>query len=319
VDNIKLALAAVESGVSLKKAAKDFQIPRTTLRSKLKVKRASGDVKKQLGDNESQLVSVILDYEARLFGLTLVDIRRLVFQFCETNNIKHPFYRKKEMAGEDWAKFFLRRHQCLSIRKPEAVSIFRAAGFNQEKVTRFYDALEKVMYKDEVQVIPPCNIFNEDESGYTICHKPQKIVGKKGKKAVGALTSAERGKTITTVCCVNACGVFVPPMLIYPRMRLKPELLDKAPPGSIGGASKSGWINEDFFSQWYDHFLNFVQPKSRPEPVLLILDGHSSHTKNLEMILKARKNNCILLSLPRHCTHKLQPLDVSLFKLEFIL
>lgn len=321
LDNAKLAIAAVRAGTSLKKASKDYAIPRTTLRRKLKLEMSGYEIKKVLGgpsvlshDQELQLVKVILDYEARLFGLTVSDIRRLVYQFCTRNKIKHPFNNIKQLAGEDWASAFLKRHPTLSVRKPESVSIFRAAGFNKEKVNRFYDALESVLIKDNVQIIPPSNIFNVDESGFTVCHKPHKIVCRKGKKSVGSLTSAERGKTITAVCCVNACGTFIPPMLIFPRARFKPELIDKAPPGSIGGASKTGWINEELFSVWFDHFLHCVQAKSRPDPVLLILDGHSSHTKNLNVILKAKDNNCIILSLPSHCTHRLQPLDISFFK-----
>jgi len=140
-----------------------------------------------------------------------------VYQFCTRNKIKHPFNYIKQLAGEDWANAFLKRHPTLSVRKPEAVSIFRAAGFNKEKVNRFYDTLESVIIKNNVQVIPLSNIFNDDESGYTVCHKPHKIIGRRGKKSVGSLTSAERGKTVTAVCCVNACGTFIPPMLIFPR------------------------------------------------------------------------------------------------------
>ncbi|KAJ8938625.1 hypothetical protein NQ318_012456 [Aromia moschata] len=50
---------------------------------------------------------------------------------------------------------------------------------------------------------------------------------------------------------------------------------------------------------------------SQENPVLLILDGHLSHTKNLDVILKARENFVTLLYLPLHTTHKLQPLDVG--------
>lgn len=315
------AVSAVESGMSLKKAAKDYNVSRTTLRRKVKLKAVGSTVSKTLGGpcvlttaQEDDLVQVILNYEARLFGLTLFDIRRLVFQYCTKNHVKHPFNKAKQIAGEDWASGFLKRHPNLSVRKPEAVSIFRASGFNKEKVNRFYDALQSIMFKNEVQSIPPANIYNVDESGYTVCHKPSKIVGCKGKKSVGALTSAERGKTVTAVCCVNACGSFIPPMLIFPRVRFKSDLIDKAPHGTVGGANKSGWINEELFTQWFDHFLKCVQAKFRPEPVLLILDGHSSHTKNLNLIIKAKENNCILLSLPSHCSHKLQPLDISFFK-----
>jgi len=190
------AVAAVEGGMSLKKAAKDFNVPRTTLRRKLKLKRQGSSIKTVLGrptilnsQQELELVAMILNYEERLFGMTLIDIRRLVFQFCEMNKIRHSFNQSHKMAGEDWASSFLKRHRNLSVRKPEAVSIFRAAGFNREKVSRFYDALETVMFKDNVQTISAANIYNVDESGYTVCHKPKKIVGKKGKKLIGALTS----------------------------------------------------------------------------------------------------------------------------------
>ena len=63
-----------------------------------------------------------------------------------------------------------------------------------------------------------------------------------------------------------------------------------------------------------DHFVDTVCPEVRQQPVLLILDGHSSHTRNLNVIKKARDSNVIIISLPSHYTHKLQPLDLALFK-----
>ena len=42
--------------------------------------------------------------------------------------------------------------------------------------------------------------------------------------------------------------------------------------------------------------------------MLLILDGHYSHVRSLEVIEKARENHIKIISLPPHCTHKLQPL-----------
>ena len=95
---------------------------------------------------------------------------------------------------------------------------------------------------------------------------------------------------------------------------MKEQLMDEAPTGAIGRCSKSGWINEELFMDWFEHFVNYVQPKSRKDPTLLLFDGHSTHTKNLDLILKAEENNVVLLSLPSHCTHRLQPLDRSLFK-----
>jgi hypothetical protein len=94
---------------------------------------------------------------------------------------------------------------------------------------------------------------------------------------------------------------------------MKPELLDKAPPGSQAAAHPSGWMQTEIYAQWFDHFLKHANP-SQASPVLLILDGHKTHTTNLEVINKAREHHVTLLCLPPHCSHRLQPLDVSFMK-----
>ena len=97
-------------------------------------------------------------------------------------------------------------------------------------------------------------------------------------------------------------------------VRMKPSFMDKAPTGTLGVSAESGWINEQLFTQWFDHFVESTQPAACQSKTLLILDGHSSYAKNYEVIQKARESNVIILSLPSHCTHRLQPLDVSFFK-----
>jgi hypothetical protein len=47
-------------------------------------------------------------------------------------------------------------------------------------------------------------------------------------------------------------------------------------------------------------------------PILLIYDGHGSHT-TLDWVTLARSNSIILFCLPPHTTHRLQPLDVGCF------
>ena len=45
-----------------------------------------------------------------------------------------------------------------------------------------------------------------------------------------------------------------------------------------------------------------------------MLDGHITHVKNLKAIELARKENVIMLCLPPHTTHTIQPLGRTLFK-----
>ena len=62
-----------------------------------------------------------------------------------------------------------------------------------------------------------------------------------------------------------------------------------------------------------DRFIyHLVQAKSNR--ILLILDGHATHTKNVDVIDLARENGITILVLPPHCTHRLQPLDVTFMK-----
>lgn len=141
-------------------------------------------------------------------------------------------------------------------------------------------------------------------------HKVAKVITLKGKKNVGTLTSAERGHLITVVTCMNASGSFVPPLIVWPRKNMQDGLMDGTPSGSIAACHPSGWIQTDIFTMWFNQFLKHVKP-SQDDPVLLLLDGHNSHTRNMDVIDKAREHHVSIICLPPHSSHKMQPLDVS--------
>lgn len=77
----------------------------------------------------------------------------------------------------------------------------------------------------------------------------------------------------------------------------------------MGG--KSAYVTADIFFKWFQEF--FI-PRKGTGKVLLIMDGHSSHCSNVELLDYAAANDVILLCLPSHSTHWLQPLDRSFFK-----
>lgn len=177
----------------------------------------------------------------------------------------------------------------------------------------FFDKLWEIIEKYDI--IDPTRIFNVDETGlFTVQRRTRKILAKKGKHQVGSITSGERGTNTTAVCCMSASGFYVPPMIIFKRKNPKAELKDGAPPGSIFAFNpESGYINKDIFFLWLQHFIENVK-LSPTKKVLLILDGHSTHTKHVETLTLAKQHGVIMLSLPAHTSHKLQPLDVSFFK-----
>ena len=178
----------------------------------------------------------------------------------------------------------------------------RAKGFNRDAVKRFYDNLETLMERHNFH---PINIYNLDDTGVTTFQgKPYKVIAPKGRKQVGSVTSADRGQLVTVEICMSATGAFVPPMFVFPRVRMKDELMDGVPHGSISVCLPSGWMQKDLFTAWFQHFIR-VSGASLDNRVLLVLDGHATHTKNLEIIDLARAHGVSILNIPPLTSHKL--------------
>jgi hypothetical protein len=110
---------------------------------------------------------------------------------------------------------------------------------------------------------------------------------------------------------MSASGTYVSPLRVFSRQNMKAELVDGGPPGTIGAVHKSGWIKADSFTQLFtDSFIASVKP-SCADPVVLVLDGHYSHTRNSDVIDTVRANGFSILCLSPHCRHRLQPLDIA--------
>ena len=89
-----------------------------------------------------------------------------------------------------------------------------------------------------------------DETSKSSVLKWSKIISIRGKRQVGAVTSAERGTNTTGVYCLSATGRYIPPMLIFKRKRIADALKVGAPEGTAFGCTESGWIDSDSFVEW---------------------------------------------------------------------
>lgn len=158
--------AALMGNCSKKKAATLYGIPRGTLKRHIKKAEAGLRVEKRLGKTcisthelEQNPAARILDREARLYGLTTHDIRRVVYKFCEQNKVKHKFSTDKQLAGKKWMQGFMKRHRQLSIRTPEKTSLERAFGFNRSRVQKFFDTLANQIFDENGSRRFHLNIF----------------------------------------------------------------------------------------------------------------------------------------------------------------
>lgn len=243
------------------------------------------------------------------FGLPPKEVRKLAFQLTVKYNLKQPAtWLENEMAGEEWFRSFMRRNPELSVRAAQATSLARATSFNKTNVEAFYDNLQIVLDRHHYE---PQNIYNVDETGVTTVQKPDKVVARRGTRQVGAVTSAERGTLVTLAFAANALGNVIPPLFIFPRVRYHDHYVRDGPVGSIGTANPSGWMQDATFLVFLEHFKKHTNA-SPTNRVLLVLDNHSSHV-HINTLDFCKENGITLLSFPPHCSHKLQPLDRSVF------
>lgn len=299
----------IEKGQSKRSVAEFLGMAESTLRKRLKnptpaakLGRFETTFSREVEQEFRQHLNIL---DNMYFGLTAKGLRGLAFEYAKVYNIPNRFNPESKLAGKEWLRCFMKRYPDLSLRQPTATSIARAMGFNQAQVERFYVNLSAL--KDKYN-FPPHRIFNMDETGITtVPNKPPKVMSTKGKRSVSKISSAERGVNVTTVNAMSPTGIFVPPAFIFGRKRMKAELLDRAPMGSIGMVSDSSFVNADLFLDWLTHFKDHTKP-TKEDPVLLILDNHVSHC-TISAINFYRENHIIAVTLPPHASHKMQPLD----------
>lgn len=107
----------------------------------------------------------------------------------------------------------------------------------------------------------PTQIFNVDETGLSLDPKPAKVVTTHGVKHPMTITAGNKTQ-ITVVSACSAAGYILPPMVIFNRKTLKPELAYGEVPGSVYGMSKNGWIDSELFELWFrNHFSPNVPPQ----------------------------------------------------------
>ena len=270
MDSMIEALKAVKiHGKGLRQAAREFDVPVTTLKRRVddlvSVDAKPGPPTVLTKEEEEKLCKYCFDMCDMGYGLTVEDVRIIAYKIADNSGRPHPFNDGR--AGRDWYEGFLRRFPHISLRREEALSYMRAKNANEKVIEDFFAKLAAVLARLNL-LSKPMLIYNADETGFSKVHKNRcKVLARRGQKTVWGITSGERGKTHTLLVCGSASGHVIPPLIIFPRVRMPESLKQGAPPGTMFSTSPKGWINQEFFSGWLDFFLPYA-PRERP--ILLI-------------------------------------------------
>ena len=306
--NMEQALQDVTHGsLTIRRAALEHNVPKSTLHDRVSGKvlpGAVGGAPRYLNDEEEEELAKWLEGCAEIgCAKSVREVRAVVGAIVAK---KHN--AECAVVSHGWWDRFRARHPHLTLRAGESLAYVRAVSTNRTVLDKYFDLLEDVIAKNSLKE-KPGRIFNLDESGLPLQHRPGRRIGIKGQKHVNVLTSGNK-TNITILACVSASGFAIPPMVIYNRKNLTPELTRGEIPGTMYGLSTSGWIDSELFSEWFNrHFLQYA-PSARP--LLLLLDGHSSHYSP-DFIYSACGNGVIVFCLPPHTTHLVQPLDATCF------
>ena len=140
-----------------------------------------------------------------------------------------------------------------------------------------------------------------------------KVLAEKGAKSVVRVTT-ETKEQITVLVNISAAGSYLKPMVIFPGLTYRNVNLESIDASKFFiGKSVSGWMTADTF---FSYIANCLYPELMEKevdfPVIVFLDGHSSHV-NMALSEFCREKRIILYCLPAHASHLMQPLDISVF------
>ena len=130
--------------------------------------------------------------------ITQEDVRHTAFRIAEASKRPHSF--QNGMAGCAWLDGFRSRHPHIAVHIAQSLSYSRAVRANEEIICDYFAKLGAMYARLNIPTNPM--IFNVDETGISIVHKPRKVITEVGRKNVWSLSSAEKGKKHHFDMCV---------------------------------------------------------------------------------------------------------------------
>ena len=308
--SMRLAMEAVKKGgSSITHAATLHGVPRQTLQDRISGKvrhRDNPGPRPFLSSSEEKDLANFLIASSKVgYGKSRQQVKSIAA--CGARDKGRLQFDK--VLSDGWYYRFISRESGLSLRRGDPTANIRMNCLNEEYMNEYFDMLEKTLLDNDL-MNKPAQIYNIDESGMPLDHRPPKVITQKGQKKVRSRTSGNKSQVIV-IACVSAVGHALPPLVIFDTKGLNHEWTKEEVVGTTYGLSAKGWVDTELFKEWLvNHFLKYT---SGGRPLLLVLDGHSSHYQP-ELIRYARENAVILVCLPPHTTHQTRPLDTSVFR-----
>lgn len=291
---------------SIRAAASIYNVPRTTIQDRRAGKRPRRDCEansKRLNKLEEEaVVKRILKESARGFAPTKADVRVMA------DKLLHE--RAGNPVGKNWVDNFVKRTPELRTRWSRPYDHQRAACEDPAAIQRWFDLVKST--KERWGIVDD-DIYNFDETGFMMGKILSQMVitasegyGKKKRIQPG------NREWVTVIQGVGALGRWIPPFVVFAGKVLINVWFENLPADWVLEVSPNGWTNNQLALAWLEHFDTHTKRHTVGGYRLLIIDGHESHC-SIEFQDLCKEKNIVLLCMPAHSSHLLQPLDVACF------
>ncbi|CAG5079246.1 Protein of unknown function, partial [Cotesia congregata] len=184
---LKKALESVKNGRTIRQTAKDFEIPYSTIRSKMKginpIEMKKGPSPVLSAEEETNLVNWIVNLGVAEYPRTKESILDSVQLICTKLKKVTPFTNNR--PSKSWYNGFMKRHHdVLSTRINNKNLTKRRVNVNEKSIRLWFEEVGSYLKSKNLLNIDPSRVFNLDENCFYLKPKTEQVIVKKSQKNV---------------------------------------------------------------------------------------------------------------------------------------
>jgi hypothetical protein len=294
-------------------AAKAYDITRSTLQRRLIGTQARfGSIARNrllTLTEEEILVRWILSMDKRGMPLRVAAVRDMA-------NLLIAQHREKadiQLVGQNWVRNLINRHDTLKSKYNRKYDYQRAKCEDPELIQGWFRRVRATII--EYGILED-DIYNFDETGFQMgVIATAKVVTNTDRAGRPRTTQPGNREWVTVIESICVRGFAIPPLVIFDAKVHQSTWYENGllPYDWSIAVSENGWTNNEIGLIWLkDVFDKYTKNRTIGQYRLLILDGHGSHvTPDFDRF--CLDHSIIVLCMPPHSSHLLQPLDVSCF------
>jgi hypothetical protein len=257
---LQSAIDAVnERKMSVREAAKEFQVPKSTICDHVIEKhiRKCGHQTAFSYKEEKRIAKCLIFSSQYGWPCDRRDLAAMVNNYALLTKKKVPWDTGKG-PGIDFIRGYEKRWEhLLSRRKVETLTVARAKSLNADCIQQFFSMMENIYTQHSFSEYPS-RIYNLDETGLNTNQSSSSCFFRRGTKTTYVLQPTCGKTTFTVLFCVNANGSdLLPPFVCYKGKHLHSTWCVGGPPKTNYGASPSGWMETEVFYSWLKNVSSF--------------------------------------------------------------